>query len=193
MNWPSIFCWQMPRFLPLICSSILTPKLMRAGLLRTPLSLCLFLLCSFSLGRAQAADAPKTTPLPLYDISADGSKQIAEALAVASGSNKNVLLQFGANWCPWCHKLHKFFEADAGIADLLKGDFIVVLIDVNKGRNGDVVSRYGNPTRLGLPVLVVLDAAGKQLTTEDTGLLEEGQSYNRDKVIAFLKDGAPKR
>ena len=44
-------------------------------------------------------------------------------------------------------------------------------------RNADVDQRYGHPTRFGLPALVVLDSDGKQLTTQDTGKLEEGDHH----------------
>lgn len=61
-----------------------------------------------------------------------------------------------------------------------------MLIDVDKGHNADVVKKYGNPTQHGLPVLVVLDSEGKQLTTQDTGQLEQGNHHDPAKVIAFL-------
>ena len=80
-------------------------------------------------------------------------------------------MQFGANWCGWCHKLHDLFKKDRKIAKVLMYDYEVVLIDVDridgKQHNVKVNERYGNPTKLGLPVLVVLDADGKQLITQD--------------------------
>jgi uncharacterized protein YyaL (SSP411 family) len=39
-------------------------------------------------------------------------------LALAGKDGKRVLLQFGANWCPWCHKLHSLFDTDKDIAAL---------------------------------------------------------------------------
>jgi hypothetical protein len=47
--------------------------------------------------------------------------------------------------------------------------------------------------RFGLPVIVVLDAEGKQLTTKNSGELEESDHHNPEKVMAFLKDWAPKK
>lgn len=104
-----------------------------------------------------------------------------------------MLLQFGANWCPWCHKLHQLFASDAAIAAELKRSYIVVMVDVNKGHNKAVDTRYGEPTKQGLPVLVVLDADGKQLTTQETGALENGPAHDPHKVLAFLEDWAPAR
>ncbi len=149
--------------------------------------------------REASAQANSTTNVtaqvnrsPIYDESVDGLKQIAAALETAAKEHKRVLLMFGANWCGWCHKLHTLFETDQSISDVLKANYVVVLIDVNKGHNSAVDTRYGNPTQHGLPVIVILDADGKQLTTEDTGLLEEGDHHSPQKVLAFLKAWAPK-
>jgi len=152
----------------------------------------ILLLLSAPTGLAADAQAKSARPA-IYDESADGVKQIEEALARVKKEDKHVLLMFGANWCGWCHRLHQLFESDAQIAAKLKQDFVVVLIDVNKNHNADVNQRYGNPTRLGLPVLVVLDAAGKALTTQDTGKLEEGDHHDPTKVLAFLNQWAPSR
>ena len=73
------------------------------------------------------------------------------------------------------------------ISKIVKENYLVVLIDVDKGHNADVVKQYGNPVRFGLPVLVVLDSDGKQLATQDTGQLEQGDHHDPAKVIAFLE------
>ena len=78
-------------------------------------------------------------------------------------------------------------NTNAAVARIVKENYVVVLIDVDKGHNDDVVKRYGKPTQFGLPALVVLDSVGKQLTTQDTGKLEEGDHHAPAKVIAFLE------
>src|SRR5437899_32410 len=108
------------------------------------------------------AEGPAKNSRPaIYDETADGKRQIADALAVAKKEKKRVLVQFGANWCGWCHKLHKLFQTDPQIAAKLKAAYVLVLVDVNKGHNEDTDKRYGNPTRLGLPALVVVYPSGK--------------------------------
>jgi len=129
----------------------------------------------------------------IYDESADGSKQIADALDRAKKEDKHVLLQFGANWCGWCHKLHKLFATNRNVAEELERDYVVVMIDVNKGHNKDIAEKYGNPTRFGLPAIVVLDTDGKQLTTQDTGKFEDADHHSPAKVMAFLKEWSPTR
>jgi thiol:disulfide interchange protein len=131
----------------------------------------------------------------IFDVHADASAQIAAAVATATVEKKRVLLDFGANWCIWCHRLHATFEGDPGVAKALADGFIVVRVDVNtrKGekRNAAVVERYGNPIAHGIPVLVVLDSDGKQLTTKDSGELEEGEGHSPAKIKAFLAAWTP--
>jgi hypothetical protein len=45
------------------------------------------------------------------------------------------------------------------------------------GHNAKIDEKYGIPTRLGLPALVVLDSDGKQLTSKDTSELQDGEHY----------------
>lgn len=155
----------------------------------------LILACAATL--VAAPEYPKLGP-DVYDTKADGNAQVADALARASTSHKHVLLMFGANWCIWCHRLHTTFTQNADVARALNAGYELVLIDVNKrngsARNAEVDARYGHPTKLGLPVLVVLDANGKVLTTQDTGALEDGKSaHDPAKVLAFLRQWQPKR
>jgi thiol:disulfide interchange protein len=137
------------------------------------------LLALLALPLSAAPEYPKMGP-DVYDTKADGKAQVAAALARASAGDKRVLVVFGANWCIWCRRLHDFFQQDA-----------VVEIDVNTrngtARNADLDARYGHPTKQGLPVIVVLDATGKQLTTQETGALEEGAAHSAAKVVPFLE------
>lgn len=141
---------------------------------------------------ARAGDAPGKKKLPkIYDTKADGDKQIAEALAKAKRDHKRVLLKFGANWCVWCHRLHELFKFDKAIAKKLLYEYEVVLIDVDtvdgKQHNAEISKRYGDAAKLGLPALVVLDADGKRLVTQETGSLEKGDHHDPAKVLAFLE------
>ncbi len=147
-------------------------------------------------GASLAAQEPShQAPKPkvqIYDVKADGKIQIANALKHAKSDKKTVILQFGANWCGWCYKLHDLFGADKVIANIVRKSFIVIHIDIDKGHNADVDAKYGNPSKLGLPALVMLDANGKQLGTQDSGKLEEGDHHSPAKVIAFLNQYIPK-
>jgi thioredoxin-related protein len=152
----------------------------------------IFIVATFAAIPVSVAEPVKPAKPKISDESAEGNKQIADALTLAKKEKKRVLLQFGANWCGWCHRLHKLFESDKEIAATLKANFIVVLVDVNEKHNSDVDEKYGHPTKHGLPVIVVLDADGKQLTTKNTEELEEGDHHDPAKVKAFLKEWAGK-
>jgi thiol:disulfide interchange protein len=131
----------------------------------------------------------------IYDVHADGTAQIAAALREAAAGHRRVIVVFGANWCIWCRRLHATFEGDAAVSRELRKDFVVVRIDVNTRngthRNADVNARYGHPADSGIPMLVVLDSDGKQLTTKDSGDLEEGGGHSPAKILAFLATWAP--
>jgi hypothetical protein len=98
-------------------------------------------------------------------------------------------------WCIWCRRLHATFENDASVSKALDRGFVVVMVDVNTRngtkRNADLNLRYGNPIQHGIPVLVVLDSDGRQLTTKDTGELEEGAGHSPAKITEFLAAWAP--
>lgn len=149
----------------------------------------------WGFGTAVAFDDPKpgksAKRADIYDRKAEGEKQIADALAEAKRDHKRVLLQFGANWCGWCHKLHELCKSDEKIAHELLYEYAVVLIDVDtvdgKPHNQATVEKYGNPVKLGLPVIVILDEDGKPLVTQNTGDLEEGDHHDPAKVLGFLK------
>ena len=137
---------------------------------------------------AQGSAEPATAKQQgIYDESANGHKQVADALVIAKREHKRILLQFGANWCSWCRRLHKLFETDKSVSEELRADYVVALIDVNNGHNKDLVVQYGAEIGYGLPFLVVLDSDGKHLITKHSDDFEESDHHNPQKVLAFLK------
>lgn len=140
---------------------------------------------------------PKRGP-DIYDREADGTAQITAALTQAKAEHKHVLVKLGANWCVWCHRLSATLHQDKAVARELADDYVLVLIDVNhrdgRKRNDAVNEKYGNPVQFGLPVLLVLDADGHLITTQETGALEDGgEAHDPAKVLAFLRTWAPKK
>ena len=57
--------------------------------------------------------------------------------------------------------------------------------------NLPVLEKYGYPQRFGFPVLIVLNAKGERLHTQDTGLLESGDGYDQRKVLQFFQQWSP--
>jgi thiol:disulfide interchange protein len=136
---------------------------------------------------------PKEKP-PIYDEHADARQQIAAALAKAGRENRRVLVQWGANWCGWCHLLHEKFKSDKALARELLYEYDLVLVDIGKwDKNMELAASYGADLKAaGVPYLTVLDADGKVLANQDTGALEAKSSdgkpgHDGAKVLAFLK------
>jgi thiol-disulfide isomerase/thioredoxin len=129
---------------------------------------------------------------PIYDEKADANAQIAAALAKAKTENRRVLIQWGANWCGWCYRLHDHFEKNKDVRRKLLYEYDLVLVDVGKGdKNLDLAKRYGADfMNKGLPFLTVLDGDGKVLANQETGSLEtqdaEKPGHDGKKVLAFL-------
>ena len=112
----------------------------------------------------------------IFDRQVPGEALIDQALVRAQKEDKRVLVFFGGNWCPWCRRLHRLFEEAPALVARLQKEFILVYVDANfrrdKNRNATLLKRYGDPIKqYGLPVLVVLDRDGTQLTTQETNSL----------------------
>jgi len=130
----------------------------------------------------------------IYDPAAVVKDQIRAAQKVAAGENRHLLLMFGANWCPWCHRLHELMQSDAAIKSLLQKKFELIMIDVgekaNEPLNRDLMDLY-RVKGFGLPVLVVLDKEGVLLCIQDTGILEKDKGHDPARVLAFLQANQP--
>ena len=54
-----------------------------------------------------------------------------------------------------------------------------------------VNQRLGNASRFGFPVLVVLDGEGSVVHIQQSDYLEEGESYQRERVLKFFQKWTP--
>jgi len=143
--------------------------------------------------KAPAVQEKKARP-PVYDEQADARADLNAALARAKKDNKRVLVQWGANWCGWCIKLHDVFKSDEAIAKELLYEYEVVLVDIGqRDKNLDLVAELGATLDQGVPYLTVLDASGKPLAQQETGALEvQGQPrHDTAKVLSFLTEHQP--
>ncbi|HOK60345.1 MAG: thioredoxin family protein [Tenuifilum sp.] len=128
----------------------------------------------------------------IYNPNADAKAEIAAAINKAKQENKHVFIQIGGNWCPWCVKLHNFMNADSTISEILTKNYVVVKVNYSKeNKNLDVLEKLEKPQRFGFPVLVILNSNGNRIHTQDSGLLESGDGYDRKKVLNFLKNWTP--
>jgi thioredoxin-related protein len=146
----------------------------------------------FSLDSQYLAETVAAAP-PHIDESTNTLKQISDALLVAKRDNKRVLLEFGSRGCSWCHLLQKVYESNEQIADELRRDYIVVMVDVSDDNNKIVDDKYGTPRHNSLPFTVILDSGGKPILAQNIAFADEAlfrQNICRidtDRVLALLK------
>lgn len=134
----------------------------------------------------------QTTETKIYDINANAENDIAAAVKKAKAENKNVLLQAGGNWCSWCIEFNKFTHADSSIDSLINKNFVVYHLNYSKENlNKAVFAKYGYPQRFGFPVFIILDENGNRIHTQNSEYLEQGRSYNKQKVFEFLLQWTP--
>ena len=125
-----------------------------------------------------------------FDPARDPAKDVAAAVAQARDEGKRVLVDVGGEWCSWCHIMDRFFAADDEAREMRDRGFVVVKVNYSpQNKNQAFLSRY--PRIAVYPHLFVLGPDGKLLHSQDTGELEAGKGYDRDKMLGFLRNWTP--
>ncbi|OQX98910.1 MAG: hypothetical protein B6I20_10535 [Bacteroidetes bacterium 4572_117] len=89
--------------------------------------------------------------------------------------------------------LHKFYNADNQIDSALNANYVVSLVNYSKeNKNLDILKQFEYPQRFGFPVIVILDADGRRLHTQNSVHLEQGRGYSKKKFLEFLNNWSPK-
>jgi thiol:disulfide interchange protein len=149
----------------------------------------LFMAISAAQFRRVPLQAPANPNPQLYKTDANATQDIRRALALAAKQHKNLLLDFGGNWCIDCHVLENAFHQPR-IAPLLNDNYIVVHVDVGKyDKNLDLAKKYHVNLEKGVPSLAVLDSQGKVLY--GTSDFERARMMSEDDVIQFLDKWRP--
>jgi protein disulfide-isomerase len=129
---------------------------------------------------------------PPYDEKADAHQQITAAIADASKA-KNLILVFGANWCPDCRALDAQMHKEE-LAALIATNYEVVRVDVGRfDKNQDIAEKYHVPLKHGIPALAVLDPDGKLLYAMDQGQFADARRMSYESIKEFFVKWEPKR
>ena len=137
----------------------------------------------------------------VYNEDINPLEQIDKAVAKAKAEGKFVVCQVGGNWCIWCLRFADFITNDTTISKAIDENFEYIHVNYNPRKSegaekaqqaAALMKRLDNCGRFGFPVFVVLNADGKVLHIQDSSFLEEGQSYNQEKVLRFFKNWTPK-
>ncbi len=145
----------------------------------------LFLLAT-GIAVAQTGEQPYN---PDQNVRAD----LKNAIEQAKRENKQILIQFGGNWCPWCLRFHALVKGVPRVDSLMRENYIYLLLNVpreKEKRDMTLFRDFDFPNRFGYPVFVILNQEGNQIHTQDSDAFEyqskEVKGYDTTKVIRFL-------
>lgn len=130
----------------------------------------------------------------IYDPTRDASKDLLAAEQQAAAQHKNILLDVGGNWCPWCVLLDRTWLSNKKLHKRLDQSY--VLLHVNMSQENENRAFLGQfPEVPGYPHLFVLSPDGKLLLSQDTSALEFDHKidggYNDSKLQQLLDGNAP--
>jgi len=150
--------------------------------------LVLFLLATL-IPVAQAEDSSILDSLPTYSIHYDPQRDALQdgiaAVKLASETNRRILVEVGGDWCTWCHRMDRFFDANPSVKLNLHQAFVLLKVNVSEENdNAEFLKVFPDP--LGYPHMYVTEPNGQVLWSHDTaGFLVDGQ-YNRDRFLEFI-------
>lgn len=87
-------------------------------------------------------------------------RTLEQALKVANSTNKLVLADMSAIWCPACRKLDKQVFSDEQVKTQIKKDFVYARIEFESPQGDRFMQNY---QVTGIPTLLVLNAKGEKL------------------------------
>ena len=162
-----------------------------------------FLIIAMIAALFSASASAQTGLKKVYDEEINQLEQIDKAVAQAKREGKFVICQLGGNWCPWCLKFADYISKDSDITKIINDNFVYIHVNYNPRmakskdeavakRAAALMKRLDNAGRFGYPVFIVLDKNGKIIHIQDSGYLEEGEGYNKEKVMRFIKNWTPK-
>jgi len=138
----------------------------------------------------------QTAPKKVYNEEINPLEQIDQAVAQAQAEGKFVICQVGGNWCPWCLRFAEFITTDSTINAVVEENFVYIHVNYHPRKatewSAAMMKRLNNPERFNFPVFVVLDEQGNVLHIQDSSYLEEGNGYNKEKVLRFFQNWTPK-
>jgi thioredoxin 1 len=125
--------------------------------------------------------------MDVYKNTNDPQLNINKALEQAINNGKDVLLIFGADWCPDCQNMENIITNK--IDTFINTDFIVVHIDIGKfNKNIDLMKSFGLNPKKGIPALVIIDPQKNNKIVYANGEFENARNMDGTVVQNLLND-----
>lgn len=127
-----------------------------------------------------------------YNEATDARVDVERALVQAAGSDRLVMIVFGANWCTDCRVLDAAMSAQP-LAGALAANYVLVKVDIgNWDKHVDVAARFGDPISKGIPALIVADSHGDVLYATRAGELATARDLGAEQLTSFF-EALPRR
>lgn len=142
-------------------------------------------------GAATAAPVPavaETVIVPLphpYDETQDASAALQAAREEARRTHRELLVEFGANWCPDCRALAGAM-ALPDVAPWVAQHFVTVKVDVGRfSKNLDLARQFGLDVKA-IPAVAVATPNGMLLNKGQTLVLSDARTMTPTSIVEVL-------
>ena len=120
-----------------------------------------------------------------YDPTRNSFNDFELAKKDAKAAGKLILVEFGGEWCIWCHRIESFITSNPEINSGIDDTFVFLKINVSdENKNEKFVSQF--PPIKGYPFFVIVDSSGTVLGSQGTGSLEQEKSYSPERFKEFI-------
>lgn len=155
-----------------------------------------WLICFLSACQTMEKKPDGRNARQIYDMEANGTDLLTDALQRAQTNSKRVLLSLGANWCSDSQKTYDVLQSNHILRSLIDDHYVLVMVDANNRvgyqRNPELIERFGLDLSHGIPILLVLEPNGELLTPNQPERPLDSDHKHPEKLIDYLAQNAQK-
>ena len=117
-----------------------------------------------------------------YDAPESAHAAVDAAFEQARATNKRVLIDFGANWCPDCRMLAGVMQLTQ-VQPWIGQNFVPVSVNVDHFNvNMDIARRYGVTVKA-IPTVLLITPQGRLLNADGTLVLGNARTMSSQAVV----------
>ncbi len=136
--------------------------------------------------------AAETVEREQFDPKRNSTEDLQNAIVTAQKENKRIILDVGGEWCVWCRIMDFYLIKNNDLAKIRDDNFLWLKINMSpENENKEFLSKY--PEIVGYPHLFVLEKDGTLIHSQDTSVLEDKKSYDKQKFTDFLNKWSPEK